>query len=330
MIRRNQGPEQRDGKRTAFRAGIWRSSVDSAGGLSDCGGHDTRDRRLYLRHAYAAYHDLGPTAAPRSTPLTADHSHPAGTLVASKQTLLAETMVTLADNLVTDFDVIELLTVLADRCVTVLGVSAAGLMLVGPDGTLRVVASSSEQMRLLELFELQTDQGPCLESFQTGDAVTQHDLTTATDRWPKFAPEAIASGFRSVYAVPMRLRNNVIGALNLFQTDAEGIDDEVLQAARAFANIATITILQYRAALESDQLTDQLKTALNTRIVIEQAKGIISERQGVDMERAFGAIRNYARKNNRLLSDVAAAVVAGTLKSSSLEQDSPPDHRRTR
>lgn len=250
--------------------------------------------------------------------------------MASKQTLLGETMVMLADNLVTDFDVIELLTVLADRCVTILGVSAAGLMLVGPDGTLRVVASSSEQMRLLELFELQNDQGPCLESFQTGRAVTHHDLTTAIDRWPKFAPEAISNGFRSVHALPMRLRDNVIGALNLFQTDAEGIDDEGLEAARALANIATITILQYREARESDQLIDQLNTALNTRIVIEQAKGIVSERQRVDMEQAFAALRNYARNNNLRLSDVAAAVVAGTLRTSNLTQDSPPDHRRTR
>jgi transcriptional regulator with GAF, ATPase, and Fis domain len=220
---------------------------------------------------------------------------------------------------VTDFDVIELLTTLADRCVTILGVSAAGLMLAGPDGTLRVIASSSEQMRLLELFELQTEQGPCLESFQTGEAVEHHGLATAVDRWPKFAPEAIANGFLSVHALPMRLRGNVIGALNLFQTDTEGIDDEGLQAARAFADIATIAILQYRATIGSNELIDQLNTALNTRIVIEQAKGIVSERRKLDMEQAFAALRRYARRQNLRLSDVAAAVVAGTIEPSSLE-----------
>lgn len=248
----------------------------------------------------------------------------------SKQTLLGETMVTLADNLVNDFDVIELLTTLADRCVTILGVSAAGLMLAGPDGTLRVIASSSEQMRLLELFELQTEQGPCLESFQTGEAVTHHDLTSATARWPKFAPAAISSGFRSVHALPMRLRGDVIGALNLFQTDPEGIDEEGLQAARAFADIATIAILQYRATMGSHELIDQLNTALNTRIVIEQAKGIVSERQQLDMERAFAALLGYARNNNLRLSDVAAAVVAGTLTPSRLKPVAAPGQRNTR
>ncbi|HSL59114.1 MAG TPA: GAF and ANTAR domain-containing protein [Acidimicrobiales bacterium] len=236
----------------------------------------------------------------------------------SKQTQLGDTMVTLADTLVNDFDVIDLLTMLADRCVTILGVSAAGLMLAGPDGTLRVIASSSEQMRLLELFELQTDQGPCLESYQTGEPVTHLDLATATARWPRFAPEAIANGFRSVHALPMRLRGDVIGALNLFHTGAEGIDDEGVRAARAFADIATIAILQYRATIGSHELIDQLNTALNTRIVIEQAKGIVAERRQLDMERAFAALRGHARNHNLRLADVAKAVVAGTLRPSSL------------
>lgn len=239
----------------------------------------------------------------------------------SKQTLLGETMVALADSLVTDFDVIELLTMLADRCVTILGVSAAGLMLAGPDGTLRVIASSSEQMRLLELFELQTEQGPCLESFQSGEAVTHRDLTTAVARWPRFAPEAIANGFRSVHALPLRLRGNVIGALNLFQTDVDGVDDDGLQAARAFADIATIAILQFRATVGTQELIDQINTALNTRVVIEQAKGVIAEREQLDMERSFATLRQYARDNNLRLSDVAAAVVAGTLTPSTMAQD---------
>ena len=234
----------------------------------------------------------------------------------SQQTLIAETMVTLADNLVADFDVIDLLTVLADRCVSVLGVSAAGLMLAGPDGTLRVLASSSERMRLLELFEIQTEEGPCLESFRTGESVTQIDLASATVRWPRFAPEAIASGFQSVHALPLRLRGQVIGALNLFQADTRGIDDERLRAARAFADVATIAILQYRAISRSHELVDQLNTALNRRVVIEQAKGVIAEREHVDMEGAFAALRQHARDHNLRLSDVAAAVVTGSLRPS--------------
>jgi hypothetical protein len=238
--------------------------------------------------------------------------------VTSRQTLLGETMVMLADNLVSDFDVIEVLTMLTDRCVTLLGVSAAGLMLAGPDGVLRVIASSSEKMRLLELFELQTEQGPCLESFLTGEPVSHHDLQTAGGRWPKFAAEAISQGFRSVHALPMRLRGDVVGALNLFETDAQRIDADGLLAARAFADIATIAILQYRAALGSRELIDQLNTALNTRVVIEQAKGVIAEREQVDMEQAFAALRGHARHNNLRLADVAAGVVAGTLATSTL------------
>ncbi len=236
----------------------------------------------------------------------------------SKQTMLGETMVLLADNLVTDFDVVELLTLLADRCVSILGVSAAGLMLAGPDGTLHVIASSSEQMHLLELFELQTAEGPCLECFQTGTAVTHNDLSSATVRWPNFTPEAISNGFHSVHALPMRLRGNVVGALNLFQTEMEGIDGEGVEAAQAFADIATIAILQYRATLRSDELMDQLNTALNTRVVIEQAKGIIAEHEQLEMENAFALLRGHARNNNLRLADVAASVVNGTLKSSAL------------
>lgn len=212
-----------------------------------------------------------------------------------------------------------MLTLLADRCVSILGVSAAGLMLAGPDGALRVIASSSEQMRLLELFEIQTDEGPCLECFQTNVAVTHNDLSTAIARWPKFAPEAIANRFHSVHALPMRLRGNVVGALNLFQTETEGIDSEGVIAAQALADIATIAILQYRATLESHELMDQLNTALNTRVIIEQAKGIVSEQQQIDMEQAFGALRGHARNNNLRLADVAAAVVKGTLNGASLQ-----------
>jgi len=238
--------------------------------------------------------------------------------VKSIQAELGEAMVALADDLVADFDVIEILTTLTGRCVSILGASAAGLMLAGPDGVLRVIASSSEQMRLLELFELQNEQGPCLESFQTGEVVSHHDLEGATDRWPLFAAEALSSGFGSVYALPLRLRHHVIGALNLFQSTGETFEADSLRAARAFADIATIAILQYRASLRSTELADQVNSAWHTRVTIEQAKGIIAERQHLDMEGAFAALRHHARENDVNLSDVAAAIVAGTLQPSAL------------
>lgn len=230
-----------------------------------------------------------------------------------REALLAQTLVDLADTLVDDFDVVDLLTLLADRCVEVLDVSAAGLMLVAPEGDLRVVASSSDAMRVLELFELQSAQGPCMDSYRTGVPVVNHDLAADPDRWPQFAPVAITAGFRSVHALPMRLRGVVIGALNLFRTDEGGLDETDMLAAQAFADVATIAILQHRAVVEAQVLNEQLHHALNSRIAIEQAKGMLAERAGVDMEAAFARLRSHARNQNRRLADVARDVVAGVL-----------------
>ena len=236
-----------------------------------------------------------------------------------RESLLARTLVELADTLVADFDVVELLTLLADRCVDVLDVGAAGLMLVAPDGSLRVMASSSEAMRVLELFEIQAQQGPCLDCFRTGKPVINQDLVAAHDRWPRFATEALAAGFHSVHALPMRLRGKVIGALNLFHPEPGAMRQADVDAAQAFADVATIAILQHRAATEAHALNEQLNGALNTRIVIEQAKGVVAERQGLDMEQAFATLRNHARNHNRRLADVATDVIAGSLPAPGLD-----------
>jgi GAF domain-containing protein len=241
----------------------------------------------------------------------------------SRETLLAKTLVELADTLVADFDVVELLTRLADRCVDVLDVGAAGLMLAAPDGSLRVMASSSDAMRVLELFEIQAQEGPCLDCYRTGGPVTNEDLTVDADRWPKFTAEALAAGFRSVHALPMRLRGTVIGAINLFHVEPGVMRDADIEAAQAFADVATIAILQHRAATEAHALNEQLHRALNTRIVIEQAKGMIAERQGLDMEQAFAKLRNHARNHNVLLADVAADVIEGALPAQELDSLPP-------
>jgi GAF domain-containing protein len=230
-----------------------------------------------------------------------------------KEALLTQTLVELTDTLVDNFDVVDLLTLLADRCVEVLDVSAAGLMLVAPEGDLRVVASSSEEMRLVELFELQAQEGPCPDSYRTGEPVLARDLTEDETRWPQFGPVALKAGFRSVHALPMRLRGVTIGALNLFRGEEGVLDDADLRAARALADVATIAILQHRAALESHNVIEQLNHALNSRIVIEQAKGIIAERSHLDMEEAFTWLRHHARSHNLLLVNVAHAVIDGTV-----------------
>jgi GAF domain-containing protein len=239
-----------------------------------------------------------------------------------RETLLARTLVELADTLVADFDVVELLTRLTDGCVDVLDVGAAGLMLAAPDGDLRVMASSSEAMRVLELFEIQAQEGPCLDCYRTGEPVLSQDLATVDGRWPRFAAEARAAGFHSVHALPMRLRGAVIGALNLFHIDPGQMRPGDVVAAQAMADVATIAILQHRAAIEAQVLNDQLNHALNSRVVIEQAKGMVAERDDLTMHQAFTTLRNHARNHNLRLVDVARDVINGTLAASAL--DPPP------
>lgn len=242
-----------------------------------------------------------------------------------RETMLARTLVELADTLVADFDVVDLLTLLAYRCVDVLDVGAAGLMLVGPDGHLRVMASSSEAMRVLELFEIQAQEGPCLDCHRTGERVVSADLSTADGRWPRFSAEALAAGFRSVQALPMRLRGTIIGALNLFRVEVGEMRQADVDAAQALADVATIAVLQHRAVVEAHVLNEQLNQALNSRIVIEQAKGVLAERESVSMEEAFAMLRHHARNHSLLLAEVASDVIRGTLPASAL--DRPPTTR---
>jgi GAF domain-containing protein len=231
--------------------------------------------------------------------------------VRSREQVLADTFVLLADSLVADYDVVDLLDQLVAACLDLLGVAAAGLLLDDQQGHLVVVASSSEETRLLEVFQLQNNEGPCLECLRTGLVVATGDISSERPRWPHFVPAALQAGFQSVAAVPMRLREQTIGALNLFNPGPEPITDEDQRLARALADVATIAILQERSVHHSNLVGEQLQHALNSRVVIEQAKGVLAERTGMDMTQAFAALRNYARQNNRKLTDVAANVLGG-------------------
>ena len=243
----------------------------------------------------------------------------------TREAVLARTFVELADTLVDEFDVVDLLTRLADRCVEVLAVEAAGIMLAAPDGQLRVMASSSEMMRVLELFEIQAQEGPCLDAHDTGLPVVNQNLSGADGRWPRFAAEAVAAGFQSVHALPMKLRGVVIGALNMFRSGTGEMSAADIEVAQAFADVATIAILQHRAAQEAQVINEQLTYALNSRIVIEQAKGMVAERLGLDMVRSFATLRSHARNHNVRLADVANAVIVGDLAATAL--DEPPPSR---
>jgi transcriptional regulator with GAF, ATPase, and Fis domain len=226
--------------------------------------------------------------------------------------LLSKAFVELTDTMVADFDVIDFLRLLTDRSVQLLDVSAAGLLLADPRGELRVVAASSEAARVLELFQLQSDQGPCLDCFRTGQPVSSADLTTELRRWPWFAAAAHRAGFAAVQTLPMRLRDQVIGALNLFRVTPGAFAPADVRIGQALADVATISLLQERSMRQSDALNDQLQTALNSRIVIEQAKGKLAERLGVDMEQAFRMLRDHARNHNVRLADLAQDFINGS------------------
>jgi transcriptional regulator with GAF, ATPase, and Fis domain len=223
---------------------------------------------------------------------------------------LVATFVELADTLTDEFDVIDFLHLLVDRCVELLDVDAAGLLLADQRGRLQVMASSNEHVRLLELFQLQNDEGPCLDAFATGVRVTSADLRAGDTPWTRFAPATLDAGFVAVDALPMRLRNQVIGALNLFRAKTGRLSETALRHAEALADIATIGLLQERAIRHQEVITEQLQTALHSRVIIEQAKGLVAERLGVDMEGAFTALRAYARGNNLKLGEVARMVIA--------------------
>jgi GAF domain-containing protein len=168
-------------------------------------------------------------------------------------------------------------------------------------------------MRVLELLELQAQEGPCLDAFRTGEPTRHESLRAGSGRWPAFSAAAIEAGFRSVFALPLRLRDLTIGGLNLFSVGTTPMDDRNVIVARAFADLAAISVLQHRAVTEAQRLNEQLSHALTSRIVIEQAKGVIAERSGVDMAEAFSRLRRYARSNQLRLTDVAQTAVDGTL-----------------
>ena len=239
----------------------------------------------------------------------------------TREELLARTLVDLADTLVDDFDVVELLVLLVERSVELLDASAAGLVLGDDQGRLRLMASTSETIEVVELFEVQHDQGPCFDCWSSGEPVVEGDLSEAQERWPAFAPIAVQAGFRAAHGFPVRLRHRVLGALNLFRAEPGVLSPADAAAGRALADVAAISLCQVRAIRDAQLVTDQLQHALQSRIAIEQAKGMLAERAGTGMDDAFARLRAYARSTQRLLVDVAHDVVSGVVRPDTVMAD---------
>jgi GAF domain-containing protein len=241
----------------------------------------------------------------------------------TRERQLVRTFVDLADTLVARFDVVEFLHMLTERTVELELASESGILLHDAEGQLHVMAASQERTRLLELFQLQAHEGPCLDSCRTREAVSVGDLHEHRDRWPQFVPMALSVGFRSVHAVPMALRGVTLGALNLFhtRTGEPAIEDQVV--ARGLADVATIGLVQQRTVSESQAAAEQLQHALQSRIAIEQAKGMLAERSDTSVDAAFTMLRHHARNNNLRLSDVARSFVDGQVSAESIRADRP-------
>lgn len=233
---------------------------------------------------------------------------------------LANVFVELADTLVDDYDLVDFLSTLCERCAELLEGPDVGVMLMDPAGRLRHMASSTERMEMVELLELQHDEGPCLDCFATGTSVLNQRLDTATERWPNFVPLALGAGYRMVTTLPMRSRATVIGAVNIFHSDVEVIEPLEMSLTQALADVATIGIIQERSYAGAAQLAAQLQSALTSRVTIEQAKGMIGAQLGESVDEAFVLLRSYARAHNARIVGVAAAILDRSLRATALRE----------
>ena len=237
---------------------------------------------------------------------------------------VTQAFVAVASGLVKGGDVVDLLATLTSDCARLLDVASAGLLLADGRGVLHVMAASSERTHELEVFQVQRADGPCRDTYLSGEPVSAPDLQAESDRWPLFVPAARQAGFASVHALPLRLGEVTLGALNLFGTTVGALNEQDLSLGQALADVATVALVQDRAVTDRDSLNVQLQTALSSRVVLEQAKGLLAQQGDLDMSEAFGFLRRYARDHNQRLTDVARAVVSRTLTAQQvLNHDQP-------
>lgn len=228
---------------------------------------------------------------------------------ASREARLSTAFVALADTLVSEFDLLDLVHTLIDACTDILDSDAAGLMLSDANGDLQLMASSTEDVDAVEVVQLGAEAGPCWQCFKTGHPVTVGDIEQDADQWPDFQRVALEQGYRSIHATPMRLRGQVIGTMNLLDTKVGVLNERDIALAQSLTDVATIGILQERDSRQLRDLSSQLQGALNSRIIVEQAKGVLAQSLHVSMDEAFRLLRNHARSTNQTLQVVSRDVV---------------------
>jgi len=232
---------------------------------------------------------------------------------ADRERAVSRAFVGLTNSLVDGADVVDLLSQLTADCAQLLDVASAGLLLADPRGVLHVMAASSERTRSLEMFQVQRGEGPCLDCFHTGMAVSVPDLSEQAEKWPRFVGAAADAGFASVHALPMRLRDHVLGALGLFGNRVGALNDDDLSLGQSLAHAASVALVADRATADTAMISEQVRTALNTRVQVEQAKGLLAQQGGMAMDQAFAALRGYARNRGLRLGDVARLLVSREL-----------------
>jgi GAF domain-containing protein len=232
---------------------------------------------------------------------------------ADRERAVTEAFVALARSLADGVDPVDLLIGLSQDATRLLDVASTGILLADPRGVLHVAAASSEATRTLDVFQLQRDQGPCLDCYHSGAPVSVADLRAEVARWPVVVEAATEAGFASVHAVPLRLRDNVLGTMGLFGAHVGALDDDDLGLGQALAYVAAVAIVQDKVTADKAAVNEQLQIALNSRVVLEQAKGVLAQRGNLEMDRSFAVLRRYARDHNLRLTDAARAVAGREL-----------------
>jgi GAF domain-containing protein len=229
--------------------------------------------------------------------------------VLQREARLGRLSVDLVNTLTTDFDLYSLLDKLLAGCRELLDISEAGLVLADENGTLHVMAATTESAGHLEALQLQVEEGPAIKAFLGGEVVVIIDIADSVE-WPQFREVALREGYRAVHAIPLRVGENSLGAMCLLSREPGDLNEVDALAGQALADIASIGIVNYRLYSKRETIAEQLQTALNSRVVIEQAKGVIANTYGISPDEAFVRLRRYSRERGERIRDVAQKVVS--------------------